>query len=81
MSDTDEATDLETARNASFVAKCYTMGWRAYLEGRPCPKHPASERGWNEARHASEVCGRNIAWSMPLDSREKIWNDMYPKCY
>lgn len=63
MSDFDEAADLEAARLASFVARCYTLGWRAYLEGRPCPKHPASERGWMEARHAREVCWREIMWS------------------
>ena len=63
MSDTDEQADLDAARLASFVARCYTLGWRAYLEGRPCPKHAASERGWMEARHAREVCWRDIMWS------------------
>jgi hypothetical protein len=66
MSDSDEQTDLDAARVASFEARCYTIGWRAYLQGRPCPKDTALARGWNEARHAREACGRELFWSQDI---------------
>jgi len=66
MSDTDEQADLDAARLASIEARCYTIGWRAYLQGRPCPKHDSTARGWAEAKHARESCGRELFWSQDI---------------
>jgi hypothetical protein len=64
MSDTDEATDLETARNAMLRESWYTAGWRGYLRGRPEPLNGYAAAGWRDAKHAREACDRNIMWSM-----------------
>jgi hypothetical protein len=66
MSDTDEATDLEAARNAMFNERFYTLGWRSYLSGmkEPVSWNAHCVRGWRDAKHAREACGRNLMWSM-----------------
>jgi len=81
MSDFDEAADLEAARMAMSRERAYTLGWRAYLAGRKRPTLADAGRGYDDARHAHEVCGRSIVWSVEMQTREQIWNDLYPKCY
>lgn len=79
MSDFDEAADLEAARLAMMMERSYTVGWRAYLAGRKRPTLAACAVGWEDARHAHEVCGRSIAWSLLMGTTRELWNDLYAR--
>ncbi len=66
MSDNEEQADLEAARGAMTCERWYTLGWRAYLTGIKEPRsyNVHYVRGWRDAKHAREACGRDLMWSM-----------------
>lgn len=77
MSDFDEQNDLEAARLAMSRERAYTLGWRAYLAGRKRPTLADAGRGYDDAKHAHEVCGRRIAWSLLESTTRQIVNELY----
>lgn len=63
MTDTEAMTDERAAMTAQAKEREYTVGWRAYRDGKPCPAGKRAKMGYLDAKHAVEQVGRRIDWS------------------
>lgn len=63
MTDHEAMTDEESCRRTQAQEREYTVGWRAYRDGKPCPRTFRAKAGWIDAQHAVEQLGRRIDWS------------------
>jgi len=59
MTDSDELA----VKQVQDQEREYTVGWRAYRDGKPCPAGKRAKMGYLDAKHAVEQVGRRIDWS------------------
>ena len=63
MTDNESDAEERYCRVVQTRDREYATGWRAYVNGRPCPSTPAAADGWREAEYADQQLGRDIRWS------------------
>lgn len=66
MTDREAMTDELVCQRAQAKEREYTVGWRAFRDGLPCPTGPLAKLGYQEAQSAADVHGRNILWSAKI---------------
>jgi hypothetical protein len=63
MTDREAITDELVCQRAQAKEREYTVGWRAFRDGLPCPSGHLAKLGYLEAQSAADVHGRDILWS------------------
>lgn len=63
MTDNESDAEERYCRVVQTKDREYSAGWRAYVNGQPCPSTPVAADGWREAEYADQQLGRDIRWS------------------